>query len=353
MDPLEILDTPAALRATSDPRKSFNGRTIFYIDTAAKVIYLHFETSYDDHLLQELYSNLSAAGQNYFDINAMVQSQFAKVFMFAASVCHLLVLTDPGTSFNSAYLPLFRALSSIREHKFLKYAAKTAYGPDLFSHLGKELRLCAPKLIFLFERPEEMGDAQIELHEVDMEHDIYSTLKAENLLSKNTCLFVLPKKLPFVHVNRKRNQKLTLDPVAESMEHLRGVLQNYLLGVKSEEIVEPHVGYGRPFRCYSKEFVDTKISSVRSAIQQKKHSLPRVIRTHLKEILAAAAGGGGGGVNGEGTANKSRTSSIRPNIPIASIWLEVFEGMYEMLHLGDQTMDNLDPEYVSPLSLDI
>lgn len=351
MDPFDLLDTPASLRPTSDPRKSYNGRVIFYIDTVENLIYLHFETAFDDHLLQQLQSSLSATGQDYFQMNALVQSQFAKVFLFAASVCHLMVLTDPGSSFNSSYLPLFRALSTIRESKFLKYASQSVLGAELFNHMGKELRLCAPKMIFLFERAdEEMDDSRIEQLEIDMEHDIYSALKAENLLSKNTCLFVLPKKLPFVHINRT-NQKLALDPVKESMNHLMSALNNYAQGLKSEDIIEPHVGYGRPFRCYSKEFIDTEIISAKQTNQQKKHSLRRVIRKHVKELLNAGAGGsaqstggGGGSVDAEGNSSKSR--SHRPNLLSGALWLACFESMHEML-LGQELLDNPDPEYVS------
>lgn len=345
MDAFDLLDTPSSLRSSSDPSKSYNGRVIFYIDTVENLIYLHFETSFDDLLMQELLTDLSAAGQDYFQINATIQSQFAKVFMFAASVCHLLVLTDPGTSFDSSYLPLFRSLSTIRENKYLKFAQTSIHGPDLFNQLGKELRLCAPKMIFLFERPEGMSYSEVEQHEIDMEQDIYATLKAENLLSKNTCLFVLPKKLPFVHVNRT-SQKIALDPVQESMEHLMGVLKNYSQGLRSEEIIEPYVGYGSSFRCYPKEFVDSEIESANVASKQRKHSLRRVIRKHVKELLAAASAP----TVGDSEGNKSRPALHRPNLPSGAVWLEVFESMHQML-FGQDLLDTPDPEYVSTIEL--
>lgn len=361
MDVFDLLDTPASLRHTSDPSKSFNGRTIFYVDTVENVIYLHFETAYDDHLLKDLVANLSLTGQDNFQINAVAQSQFAKVFLFAASVCHLMVLTDPGSSFNSAYLPLFKALSGIREHKFLKYAGKSPCGPMLFHHLGKELRLCAPKIIFLFEKPEDLvaNESQLEQHEIDMEHSIFATLKAENLLSKNTCLFVLPKKLPFVYVNRsggggkgekqKGVNKMTQDPVKESMQHLMSVLNSYATGQKTDEIVEPHVGYARPFRCYTKEFVDSEIEAVKEANHLKKHSLKRLIKKHIKDIVSSAAGGVNSSTttgDNEGAGNKTRNNPHRPNMPNAAVFLEIFETMHGML-MGQDLLDNPDPEYVS------
>lgn len=334
MDPFDLLNTPGTLSRFSDHRKSYNGRTIFYVDNEEKLIYLHFETSFDDHLFRKLLDELG--DKDYYEINAVVQSHFAKVFMFAASVCHLLILTDPGTSFNSSYLPLFRALSHIRETKFLKYASNSVYGEELFDHLGKELRLCAPKMIFLFDRPEGMEDTQVEQHEIDMEHDIYSCLKAENLLSKNTCLFVLPKKLPFVHVYR--GKELVLDPVKESLKHLMEILS----GKNEETFIEPKIGYGRPFRSYEKDAVDREIQDAKLAHQQKKVSLKRVIRKHIKEILSSAAGT----TAPVEETNKPRSHSHRPNIPSGAVWLEIFSKMYEML-LGQDRMESPDPEYVS------
>lgn len=353
IDALDLLDTPAALRNLSDPSKAFNGRILFYVDAEESSIYLHFETAFDDHLLLELTSKLSATGHDYHQINAHVQSQFSQVFMFAASVCHLLILTEPGETFNSSYLPLFRALGRIRETKFLKYAAKTAAGAELSNVLGKELRLCAPKMIYTFERADATTDS-----EADMEDDIYSILKAENILHKNNCLFVLPKRLPFVHIHRNPTE---LNPVKDAMDHLVAVLQGYAQGTRNEQIIEPSVGYGRHFRCYSKDFVDKEIEDARVANQQKKHSLRRVIRKHVKELLGSVNSSSGnrresesgttvGDATGPGTgdAGGGGTTKVRhrPNVPTGAVWLEIFEAMHS-LTFGQAKLENPDPEYVS------
>lgn len=345
MDIFELLDTPASLRDTSVPDKCYNGRTIFYIDEENKILYLHFETSFDQVLMHQLLSDPSAA-EDYFLVNAKIQSQFAQVFLFAASVCHIIILTETGTSFDSSHLAMFRALSSIREKCFLNYANKSAAGKRLFSHLGKEMRLCAPKMIFVFEKPPEMDEPTVEQYRQDMEQDIYSTFKSENLLSKNTCLFVLHKKLAFVHVNRK--DKSTIDPVQDAMQHLMTVLNNYSQGMKNNEIVEPFVGFGRPFSYYPKELIDSEVETAKQANQQRKHSIRRVIRKHVKDILAASAVQGG---ENEGS-NKSRaTNSHRVNIPSGKFWLEeIFEAFHELIfgQVGD-----VDPEYVSEFVLKI
>lgn len=336
MDPFQVLDTPASLSNSSDPRKCYNGRTIFYVDEKEKLIYLHFETSYDLHIMQDLLRILSI-DHDYFQVNAILQSKFAQVFLFAASVCHIMVLVDPLNSFDTSYIAMFRALSAIREKCFMKYVRKSLFGDSLFNHLGKELRLCAPKMIFLFDKPPDMNNAKVEQHELDLEHEIYSTLKGENLLSKNTCLFVLHKKIAFVHVQREKDS--TLDPVAEAINHTMDVLSSFTQGVKTEE---PFVGFGRSFAYYSSEHVDREIEAAKEKHQQEKYSLRRVIRRHVRDILAS---------NQPQTVDeggKQRTTTHKISLPSGSAWLEIFEMLHGILLAPEtQAEDLIDPEYVS------
>lgn len=335
MDPFDILDTPASLRNTSNPSKCFNGRIIFYVDESENVIYVHFETTFDHHLMQQVFEN-AAPEDDYFRMNARIQSQFAQVFLFASSVCHVMVLTDTGSTFDSSYLSLFRSLSSSREKCFLKYANKSAVGKQLFNQMGKELRLCAPKMIFLFERSDTIDndDSRVEDLEMDMEDDLYSIFKGENLLSKNTCLFVLPKKLPFIHLTRKG--EVELNPVKESIQHLISALH----GAKNEEFAEPYIGFGKPLRYYSKEFIDTEMEAMNGCNKQKKHSLRRVIRKHVKEIFSTGQG------SGDPTETGGKNKPARGLLVERRVWLEIFESMHELL-LGQENKEILNPEYVS------
>lgn len=335
MDAFEVLEIPASLSNTSDPKKCRNGRIIFYVDRKEKLIYLHFETSFDLHIMQDLLRILSV-DQDYFQVNATLKSKFAQVFLFAASVCHILVLVDPLSSFDTSYLAMFQALSTVREKCFMKYVKKSLAGEVLFHLLGKELRLCAPKMIFLFDKPPGMDNAKVEQHELDLEHEIYSAFKAENLLSKNTCLFVLHKKFPFVHVQRETDS--TLDPVNESIGHLMDVLSNYSHGVRTEE---PWVGFGRSFGYYSSEHVDGEIEKAKEKHQQEKYSLRRVIRRHVKDIIAS---------NQPQTPDESgkQRTTHRINLPDGRTWLEIFELLHGILLAPAEQEDAVvDPEYVS------
>lgn len=331
MDAFEVLDVPAALSSTSEPSKCYSGRVIFYVDRQEQIIYLHFETSYDLQIMNDLLSILPG---DYFQVNAIIRSKFAQLFLFAASISHIMVLVDPLSSFDSSYLSMFQALSTIREKYFMKYVKKTLLGDALFNHLGKELRLCAPKMIFLFEKPPDMDNAKVEQYELDLEQEIYSTFKGENLLSKNTCLFVLHKKLPFVHVQRQKDS--ALDPVNDSIQHMMDILNSYTMGLKSEE---PYIGFGRSFVDYSVQQVDSEIEAAKEKHEQEKYSLRRVIRKHVNDILTCNQGGEDGG--------KVRTN-YKINIPNGFVWMEIFELLHGILLASDSQEEDLrEPEYVS------
>lgn len=75
-----------------------------------------------------------------------------QILLFATQICHIIVLVETGKVFDASYLSMFKALKTIRERYVLKFLPKLLKNSNAGTFMGKDGRLCSPRIIFMFER---------------------------------------------------------------------------------------------------------------------------------------------------------------------------------------------------------
>lgn len=75
-----------------------------------------------------------------------------QILLFATQICHIIVLVETGKVFDASYLSMFKALKTIRERYVLKFLPKLLKNSNAGAFMGKDGRLCSPRIIFMFER---------------------------------------------------------------------------------------------------------------------------------------------------------------------------------------------------------
>ncbi len=131
------------------------------------------------------------------------------MLLFATQICHIIVLVETGKVFDASYLSMFKALKTIRERYILKFLPKLLKNTNAGQYIGKDARLCSPRIIFLFERclqeyssklhnilraeqifdfytypPLDEADGLQKL-EFDIEDRIYKMLRTEFIITNN------------------------------------------------------------------------------------------------------------------------------------------------------------------------
>lgn len=350
MESFDILEEHVSLASGADPKQCYDGRISFYVNRHEKIVYLHIETTFDAPIMEQL---VEAASEpiDFFQMNALIKAKFARSMLLLLHVCHILVLVDPGNTFDSSYLSLFRALNIIRERYVIKFLTTHFQDTPAAPSLGREMRLCSPRMIFLFEKPLSVTDElKIQDHEMELESEIYGLFKAAGLLNRSTCLLAFRKKIAFVHVARKREE-----PLAESLAHLSDILARHnTKNCNDSDISRPWLGFAKPFNMYSKEYLDQELENNNREKLTQKYSLKRLVRRHIKDILATAAATStyGGDIDSGAPAQSRGKTYHHCTIPNAKSWWEIFEAIRKLMVInpGDvvfRTTGDVDPDYVS------
>lgn len=113
--------------------------------------------------------------QEFLTFHQKMRSRFARMFLFATQVCHLIVFVELSVTFDASLLGVFKALKIIRyeqgvnnipplihystlslfdvnrDRHVLKFFPKLLKNSSIGFILGKPARLCSPRVIFLFE----------------------------------------------------------------------------------------------------------------------------------------------------------------------------------------------------------
>uniref|UniRef100_A0A1B0AJM4 Uncharacterized protein n=1 Tax=Glossina pallidipes TaxID=7398 RepID=A0A1B0AJM4_GLOPL len=92
---LNLLDRHPALL----DHEAEEGQIQFYYNPAESILWLHFETTFD--ATSELHQRM--------------RSRFARIFLFATHMCHLIVFVELNVTFDASLLGTFKALKIIRQ----------------------------------------------------------------------------------------------------------------------------------------------------------------------------------------------------------------------------------------------
>ena len=92
--------------------ESFQGRIKFFHQINTHHIYIHFETSFDVYIAQDLIKE--SKFEDFLGFNSQLRIRFARSLLLATQMCHIVVVVEPSSSFDSSYLALFKGLKIIR-----------------------------------------------------------------------------------------------------------------------------------------------------------------------------------------------------------------------------------------------
>ncbi|XP_055547065.1 nonsense-mediated mRNA decay factor SMG8 [Wyeomyia smithii] len=259
-----------------------DGRVKFYFENDSNMLFLHFETTYDQQVMLNLFQEkASNSGDefNFISFSSEMRTRFARSLIFAIQVCHMIVLVEPNSSFDASYLSIFKSLKIIREKYILKFLPKMLKNSSVGNYMGKEARLCSPRFIFFFEgtnniKPEHVG--KLDGLECSVQDDIYKMLRNEFIITNNSAmsLFSLPKSKKFVFFGSDKYAKV--DPLEDCIDMLTQYLDKTPVQCEADEQdllsrLRPYDGYGM---------------SAWSAGPSKPRQPERCILTLLKEHVA-------------------------------------------------------------------
>ncbi|KAG5668047.1 hypothetical protein PVAND_016004 [Polypedilum vanderplanki] len=299
-------------------------RIKFYYEKGGKIIYVHFETSFDIYIACDL---IKKSESNFFlPTHSELRTSFARMLLFATQICHILILVEPSGDFDASYLSIFKTLKIIREKYLLKFLPKLLKNTSIWNAIAKEFRLCSPRVLFYFEklsRPVE----DITAYEIEKEDQIYQMLRANFIITNNAnlSLFSIPKNKKFLFINN--DEKINSDPVIDSLDFL---LQHINSNDKDENEIYPM----RPYRGYAiNYFQDEKTKDY----EEKQRTFVKLLNEHVDEALNS-------GFDDSIAKYKNKNHFVRPS---CKTWYEIFKFMHKVLieNATDENFEAKDQDY--------
>ncbi|XP_037958411.1 protein SMG8 isoform X2 [Teleopsis dalmanni] len=264
------------------------GQIQFYYNRKSSILYLHFETSFDNECMYKML-DASLADEKYDEFltfSQRVRSRFARMFLFATQVCHLIIFVESGMNFDCSLLPIFKSLKIIREKFLLKFIHKLIKNSSTGASMGKPARMCTPRIIFYFENyPEgqELSKEAINGLEFEFENYIYKMLRNEFIVTNNNAmsLFAIPINQRFVYFNT--DPRLHIDPIIRSGEILKNVANVRNFNEYKEYCfskLRPHPGFARSFPPMRSNYNESV-----NAIFLMNHNFEKLIKDHEDEAF--------------------------------------------------------------------
>ncbi|XP_077998852.1 nonsense-mediated mRNA decay factor SMG8-like [Glandiceps talaboti] len=206
-----------------------------YYDENQKVMYLHLVSVFDTatlcqvarHLRQDNLSNADSH-KSWKDF----EHRHARCLLYLFSVCHILVVVHPTSSFDLHYVRLFKALESIRQ-KLMSSVSDSLKDLPIPKEWQTSGRMCTPRLLFVCQQcplpTDERDDGDFEHGKAkpryqkksplkrlqhSLEDQIYRIMRKSRILTNQSaqCLFSVPANQTFVYV--ETDEALTSDPVS-------------------------------------------------------------------------------------------------------------------------------------------
>ncbi|ESO91360.1 hypothetical protein LOTGIDRAFT_228810 [Lottia gigantea] len=211
-----------------------------YYDVDNQVIYLHHQSCADVHILAERCQELYQSKSN-LDFNSIWEDnsiKHAKTLLYLFSLSHIVLLCNPGSTFDIGYVKLFRILDMIRlklQSSISEVLSEFILSQDWYT----SARLCSPRVLFIFQtatfelsfddndslysktRPQK--NLPIKKLQINLEDQIYRILRKSRVITNisNNSLFAVPANQEFVYVHTKRED--CPDPVTSYLHLLRNL----------------------------------------------------------------------------------------------------------------------------------
>ncbi|XP_050076876.1 nonsense-mediated mRNA decay factor SMG8 [Anopheles maculipalpis] len=340
----DILHTHPSLTDDS----AVDGRVKFYFRPEGQTLFLHFDAPFDNFVLLNLAERImlekgDESPLHFIEFNSAIRTRFARVLLFALQVCHILVLVESSASFDMSYLSIFKSLKIIREKYVLKFLPKMLKSANVGSFMGKDCRLCSPRLLFLFNLPDN-GDSrvldEIDLLETKVEDYINKMLRNEFIITNNSTmsLFSLPKTRQFVFYNdsKTRNQ----DPLLDSIDLLSmylGKQQQTSTGTLPERDEQEILELAKPYDCFG--FPLKFKFDLKDPGADEERSIFGLVQEHVEDALET------GFEESEGSGRQRIRTHFA--LPTTEAWYAMFKYMHELFidNPNDPYYDAYDPDY--------
>ncbi|XP_058124379.1 nonsense-mediated mRNA decay factor SMG8 [Anopheles ziemanni] len=328
-----------------------DGRVKFFFRPEGNTLFLHFDATFDNFVLMQLAEQMLSKQPDgnpahFIEFNSAIRTRFARVLLLALQVCHILVLVEPSVSFDMSYLSIFKSLKIIREKYVLKFLPKLLRNADVGAFMGKECRLCSPRLIFMFNLPESSETHtpdDLELLETKVEDYINKIFRNEFIITNNSAmsLFSVSKNKQFVFYNDLKSHRQ--DPLGESIELLSSYLskqQKTSTGTLPEQdeqsildSVRPYDFFGYPLKYHFNMDVDVFDDD------DDERSILGLINDHVVDGLET-------GFDETSVCGRQK-SKVHFALPSTFAWFEMFKYMYELFIVNPNApyYDAYDPDY--------
>lgn len=161
-----------------------------YYDEENQIVYLHLKSLLDSNEFVQRYESLAehikAARDNddFLTVYDEIKSSFARALLLLFYVSHIVILSQPGSTFDISYIQYFKAVDSLRQKLSVSFAEalKNIIGID--TGWVTNNRFCTPRLLFFFERsPKNIRN--IKKLEHNIEDRIYHVLKKTRIISSS------------------------------------------------------------------------------------------------------------------------------------------------------------------------
>ncbi|KAL3280595.1 hypothetical protein HHI36_003827 [Cryptolaemus montrouzieri] len=284
--------TSGTRRNNSESEHTIEG----YYDEENQIVYLHAHTLLDTDCLVKHYESICERFKNeeydFLSINDEIKNNFAKVFLFLLYVSHIVILSHPGSTFDTNYIQYFKALTALGQKlngKASKYLEKVENISQDWLNNG---RPCIPRLLFYFERcPRNVMN--IKKLEHNMEDRIYHILKKTRILTASNPLFAVPLNQEFVYVSSN-------PPVDRLGEAVKGLISDCQPGGAMQ--VKP------PF----------------SKQTETERSFQKMLQEHIQHARTK-------GFNDPVMPRHVSYTTTPFELPILKTWIDVVKIMYERL----------------------
>lgn len=301
------------------------GRIKFFYEAGGEILYVHFETTLDIFIAHDIIASREC--DDFISINSELRTKFGQMLLLATQICHIVVMTEPSSTFDASMLSIFKGLKIIREKYLLKFLPKLLKNTSA-SYLGKEVRLCSPRFLFFFEKLGRPVD-DLTAYEIEMEDSIYQMLRSNFIITNNAqlSLFSIAKNKKFLFINT--DEKMNSDPIADSLD----LLLRYIDEPETDFQYIPYNGYGYGLQQSSDN------EKIMNFDDDNKRSFSSLLDQHVEEALQH-------GFDDSISKYRGKNHFVRPS---RKAWFETFKLMHKVFieNFEDLSFQPKDPDYVS------
>ncbi|CAH1122260.1 unnamed protein product [Ceutorhynchus assimilis] len=202
-------------------------------DEKRQIVYLHLFSLLDTDVFIESiggFSDDEDVPEDFDFLSAYdeIQSEFSKYLLFLLYVSHIIIVSHPGSSFDTSYIQYFKAVDALSQKILGKICNSLKAQDNLNSVWVANGRLCVPRMLFYFERSNTKNKDIIKKLEHNLEDKIYHILKNTGIVKTTSCsLFAIPLNNDFVYVEEAAPK----DPLTEAV---RGLVQDCMPGASTQ-----------------------------------------------------------------------------------------------------------------------